>query len=246
LTSGSKPQIDRDFYDKSGYFETGAGHLLDSHSRFQQYRRREVLALCGDVSGARVVDLGCGWGTISFALAESAREVIGVDFAETSVRICRSRHDVARLPGLSFIQADARSTGLPGGAWDLVVAADLVEHLSPRDTIQVYAEALRLLRPGGRFVIWTPNPTHVLEALRRWGVLRADPTHIDYKTRPRVVTELEAAGFVIVRGVWRPSHLPGLRIVERLGQRWVPLLRRRVAVVAEAPSSVLRGARNST
>jgi 2-polyprenyl-3-methyl-5-hydroxy-6-metoxy-1,4-benzoquinol methylase len=246
LTSGSKPQIDRDYYDKSGYFETGAGHLLDSNSRFQQYRRREVLALCGDVSGARAVDLGCGWGTISFALAENAREVIGVDFAETSVRICRSRHDVARLPGLSFIQADARSTGLPGGAWDLVVAADLVEHLSPRDTIQVYAEALRLLRPGGRFVIWTPNPTHVLEALRRWGVLRADPTHIDYKALDRVVRELESVGFGIVRAGWVPSHLPLLRIAERFAQQWLPLLRRRVAVVAEAPSSVLRGARNST
>ena len=40
---------------------------IDPKSPFQRYRRREVLALCGDFEGVRAVDLGCGWGTISFA-----------------------------------------------------------------------------------------------------------------------------------------------------------------------------------
>ena len=231
--------IDREYYDQSGYFERNAQHLLDSNSPFQRYRRREVLALCGDVSASRIVDLGCGWGTISFALAEQAREVVGVDFAETSVRLCRSRQEVRRLPGLSFVQADARTTGLSGEAWDLVVAADLIEHLSPQETSDVYAEAYRLLRPGGRLVIWTPCPSHILERLRGWGVLRSDPTHIDYKTRDRVVTELERAGFRVVRAEWAPSHLPMLQLIERALQRWVPLLRRRIAVVGEAPGNPL-------
>jgi ubiquinone/menaquinone biosynthesis C-methylase UbiE len=229
--------IDREYYDRSGYFEKGAQHLLDPNSPFQRYRRREVLALCGDVSSSRVVDLGCGWGTVSFALAERAREVVGVDFAETSIRLCRSRHDVARLPGLSFVQADARSTSLEAGVWDLVVAADLIEHLRPEATTALYIEALRLLRPGGRLVIWTPSPTHILERLRRWGVLRADPTHVDYKTLARIVSELGAAGFKIERAEWAPSHVPVLRLLERAFQRWVPFLRRRVAVVGKVPEN---------
>lgn len=233
--SESPQQIDRDYYDRSGYFEKGARHLLDANSPFQRYRSREVLALCGDIAGLRAVDLGCGWGTISFALAERAREVVGVDFAETSLRICRSRQDAARFPGLSFVHADAKATGLPAASWDLVVAADLIEHLNPQDTIAVYAEALRLLRPRGRLVIWTPSPTHFLERLRRGGVLRADPTHIDYKTLERVVGDLEDAGFDVVLSGWRPSHLPGLRVLERVAHRWVPFLRRRVTVVARAP-----------
>jgi len=117
-----------------------------------------------------------------------------------------------------------------------VVAADLVEHLDPATTLRVYREALRLLRPGGRFVVWAPNPGHVLEFLRRRGILKADPTHIDYKTLPRVVAELERTGFRIHSAAHMESHLPLLSSVERLTQRLVPLLRRRVAVVAERPA----------
>lgn len=224
--------IDRAYYESSGYFEGGGSHLTDPDSRFHQYRIREVLRRCGPLEGQRAVDLGCGWGTISFALAEWAAEVVGVDFAEASIEICRARHDPEVHPGLRFLRGDARATGLEARAWDLVVAADLVEHLYPDDTLAVFREAARLLRPGGHFVVWTPSPTHFLEVLRRWGVLRRDPTHVDYETLDRVVEEVEATGFEVVRAEHVPSHLPGLRWLERLGQEHMPWLRRRVAVVA--------------
>ena len=224
--------IDETYYDASRYIEGGGSHLLDPTSRFQRYRIREVLRLSGPLKGLRAVDLGCGWGTISFALAESAESVVGIDFAEGSLRFCESRPGRERFSNLSFRRADARRTDLPPGEWDLVVAADLVEHLYPKDTLEVYREALRLLRVGGRFVVWTPSPTHVLERLRRWRILRPDPTHVDYKTLSRVRAELEACGFRVVLAEHVPSHLPLLSAVERVGQRWIHWLRRRVAVVA--------------
>ena len=229
--------IDRSYYETSGYFSQGGKHLLDPSSRFHLYRTHEVLNLCGDPTGIRAVDLGCGWGTISFALARSAEFVVGIDFAGASLRVCTSRHDPRDHPNLAFLQSDARRTGLRSGAWDLVVAADLVEHLYPQDTEDVYREAWRLLRPGGRFVVWTPSPTHVLEFLRRRAVLPADPTHVDYKTLDRARADLEDLGFHVVHAGHVPSHLPGVRAVERFGQRWVPWLRRRVAIAAEKPRS---------
>ncbi len=229
--------IDRSYYETSGYFGEGGEHLRDPSSRFHQYRTREVLNLCGDLAGVRAVDLGCGWGTISFALARGAKFVVGIDFARASLHVCTSRHDSDYHPTLAFIQSDARYTGLRSGAWDLVVAADLVEHLYPQDTDEVYREAWRLLRPGGRFVVWTPSPTHVLEFLRRWRVLPPDPTHVDYKTLGRLRTGLQDSGFHVVLARHVPSHLPGLRAVERIGQRCIPWLRRRVAIAAEKPKS---------
>jgi SAM-dependent methyltransferase len=161
--------------------------------------------------------------------------VVGVDFAAEAIRICEERLRREPLEGLSFLLGDAGETGLAGGDWDLIVAADLVEHLYPEDTLRVYEESYRLLRPGGRLLIWTPNPGHLLERLRFSGILRADPTHVDYKTLDRCLAELEGVGFLIRNAEHRPSHLPGVRWVETAAQRFVPLLRRRVLVVAERP-----------
>jgi SAM-dependent methyltransferase len=233
MASGDPPRsIDRGHYETSGYFEGGGTRFLDPESRFQRYRAREVLRLCEPLDGRRVVDLGCGWGTISFATARRAGRVVGVDFADAALQVCRRRLVSDARANLRFVQADAGNTGLQGGAWDLVVAADLVEHLYPEDSLRVYREVHRLLRSGGRFVIWTPNPGHVLERLRALRLLVPDPTHVDYKTLPRLVEELQAAGFAIERARYVPSHVPFLRTLERGMQRFIPLLRRRVAVVA--------------
>ena len=227
--------IDRCYYDTSGYFSQGGEHLRDPSSHFHLYRIHEVLNLCGDPAGVRAVDLGCGWGTISFALARYADFVVGIDFASESLRVCASRRDPRENSNLVFLQADARQTALRTGTSDLVVAADLIEHLYPDDTEAVYREAWRLLRPGGRFIVWTPSPTHIIELLRRSRILRHDPTHVDYKTLSRVRSDLAKIGFQIVQARHAPSHLPGFRALERIGQRWIPWLRRRVAVAAKKP-----------
>ncbi len=221
-------------YDRTGYFTRGGSHLLDPESPFHRYRTRNVLGLTGPVAGLRVVDLGCGWGTLSFALADAgASRVVGVDFSSEALRLCSARARSRPRAQLAFVRADAARTGLVGGAWDLVVAADLVEHLDPDTTRAVLREACRLLRPGsGRLVIWAPSPEHFLERLRSRGLLRPDPTHVDYKTLDRVVREVGEAGLEVEVARHVESHLPGLRILERATMRFVPIFRRRVAVVA--------------
>ncbi len=223
-----------DAYDRTGYFTRGGSHLLDPGSPFHRYRTRNVLRLTGPVAGLRVVDLGCGWGTLSFALAEAgASRVVGVDFSIEALRLCTVRARSQPTPQLGFIRADAARTGLVGGAWDLVVAADLVEHLDPQTTRAVLREACRLLRPGsGRLVIWAPSPEHFLERLRSRGILRPDPTHVDYKSLDRVVREVGDAGLHVEVARHVESHLPVLRILERMSMRFLPIFRRRVAVVA--------------
>lgn len=239
----SRDPTSREYYEESGYFLGGGAHLTNPESRFHRYRVRKVRELCGPLEGLRVVDLGCGWGTVSFALAREAGAVVGVDFARAAVEICQGRLGAEPRENLSFIRADARETGLPGGEWDLVVAADLVEHLPPEHTRAVYREARRLLRPEGRLVIWTPNPGHFLERLRAWGLLRPDPTHVDYKTLGRVTSELEEEGFAVEEAVHRESHLPVLGALERLLMAWLPPLRRRVGVRArKSPAEPGRGA----
>lgn len=231
-------RIDERFYDESTYFDA-ASHLVDFDSPFQRYRVRMVRRLVGPVEGQRVLDLGCGWGTISFSLAPDAAEVVGLDFSHRAVEACEARLGRLPTPGLRFMVADARSTGLEPESFDLVVAADLFEHLYPEDSEAVVAEASRVLAPGGRFAIWTPSRSHVLEILKNRNILlKRDVSHVDYKSMGRLLDMLVDAGFAVEKAYYAESHLPGLRVLERLGQRWLPPLRRRIAVLGSRPEGV--------
>ena len=164
--------------------------------------------------------------------------VVGVDFSEKSIEFCRRRLQAASRPNLRFVCADAGATGLAGAAYDLVLAADLFEHLYPDDSARVAMEAFRLLAPGGRFATWTPHRGHVLEVLKNRNILlRRDITHVDYKSMTDMQRLLSDAGFTIERAYYAESHVPGLRIVERILGPVVPLLRRRIAVLGKKPET---------
>ena len=231
-------RIGSDYYDRSGYFEVGAQHLADRASRFQRYRVLKVLEIHQPGTEDRVVDLGCGWGTFGFVLAPRVARIVGVDFSEKSIELCERRLAERPRDNLTFVRADAGDTGLEAGEWDLVIAADLFEHLYPEDSARVAREAFRLLRPGGRLAVWTPHRGHMIEILKsRNIVFRRDVTHVDYKSMARMKELLAGAGFEVERAYYAESHVPVLRSIERLLQRAVPVLRRRVAVLGRKPRS---------
>lgn len=230
-------RIGKSYDDQSAYFADGT-HMQDFDSRFQRYRVGKVLELHTPGPAKRVLDLGCGWGTISFALGPGVREVVGLDFSERAIAGCSARLGRLRLDNVSFVCADARATRLPPASFDSIVAADLFEHLYPEDSEAVAREAFRVLRPGGRIAVWTPCRTHILEVLKNNNVvLKRNVSHVDYKSMPRMKQLLGDAGFEIERAYFAESHVPGLVVAERLLQRWVPLLRRRIAVLAVKPEA---------
>lgn len=229
-------RIGQEYYDDSEYFEGGTEHLTDLDSPFQRYRIAKVLDIHRPGPQDRVLDLGCGWGTFGFALAERVGKVVGVDFSEKSIELCRRRLEASPRGNLTFVRADARDTGMDADSFDVVIAADLFEHLYPDDSEQVVEEAWRVLRPGGRFVVWTPHRGHLLEILKNNGIiLKPDPTHVDYKSMARLRKMLEGAGFAVEAAYYAESHLPGLRVAERLLMARVPWLRRRIAMLGRKP-----------
>ena len=232
----TEPHIGKEYYDRSDYFEVRAGHLTDMQSPFQRYRVQKVLDIYMPMSGQRVVDFGCGWGTFGFELSHRVAEVVGIDFSEKSIELCNSRLESDPRENLTFLCADAGDTGLEAESYDVVIAADLFEHLYPEDSTRVVEEAYRILKPGGRFSVWTPHRGHFLEVLKNRDILiKRDISHVDYKSLARLKDMMEQAGFGIERAYYAESHLPGLRIVERLLQGMVPLLRRRIAVLGQKP-----------
>jgi SAM-dependent methyltransferase len=134
--------------------------------------------------------------------------------------------------GAQFIRADAVRLPLRNGAAEVVLAADLTEHLDDVTLARILREAGRVLAPGGRLVLYTPDRHHFLERLRERGLMKQDPSHIGVRSAAELRSAVESAGFEHERAVWLPSHLPGLDLAERLLARHVPLLRRRIGLTA--------------
>ena len=232
----SEDRIGREFYDRTDYFEEGTEHLRDLESPFQRYRVDKVLQIYEPGREERVLDLGCGWGTFCWALAPRVREMVGLDFSQRSIDLCESRLADSGLKNVSFVCADARDTGLEPDSFHLIIAADLMEHLYPDDSRAVIAGAHRLLKRAGRLAVWTPHRGHILEILKaRDLILKRDVSHVDYKSMERLKDMLTEEGFLVEKAYYAESHLPGLRAVERALLSRIPMLRRRIAVLARKP-----------
>jgi ubiquinone/menaquinone biosynthesis C-methylase UbiE len=114
--------------------------------------------------GDRVLDLGCGEGNLTALLAGAGGRTLGVDVAEAALRRARRRH-----PQLSFelVPIDG-PLPLRDGTFDLVWASEVIEHVA--DTARWLSEIRRVLVPGGRLLLTTPN--HGRLALTMHGVDR--------------------------------------------------------------------------
>lgn len=99
----------------------------------------------------RLVDLGCGYGksTLPFALHAREAETIGVDLAAPALRLAAQLGADTQARNLRYVQADARTTGLPDGQADIVTTTMVLHELPPDAIEAMLREAHRLLRPGG-------------------------------------------------------------------------------------------------
>ncbi len=120
---------------------------LRAADRQQRAMREAYLSEIEFPMGARVLEVGCGTGPVTRALARWARvgEVVGVD--PSPVFIAKARELAAEMQNLSFQVADGRSLPFADASFDVVVFHTTLCHVpSPEHAL---AEAFRVLRPGG-------------------------------------------------------------------------------------------------
>lgn len=227
----------RAYYDEGGYFSKSA-HLESYRdlfgTRLSRFRIKKLLGLYAPGVSEEVLDLGCALGSVSFSLAPSCRTITGVDYSKTAIARAKELLKTSPFDNIVFTVGRADGLKFPDDSFDLIVCADLIEHLYPEVYLGALDECRRVLRKGGKLILWTPNRGHIIEVLKNRNiVLKKDVTHVDYKDMDRILADLERRNFSILKAFYSESHLPAFSLLEKAFMRWVPLLRRRIAVVAQ-------------
>src|SRR5690606_32254570 len=169
-----------DHYDDAYFADLSERYR--TRNRFARRRIANVLSLLPPLAGRTLIDLGCGMGTFTIEAAKRDALAIGIDPAPAAVQAARFVAQAERADRAYFVRADAARLPLGDGVADIVLAADLTEHLDDVTLARILREALRTLRPGGRLVLYTPERAHFLERLRDRGILKQDPSHIGVRT----------------------------------------------------------------
>lgn len=109
-------------------------------------RTQALIVKMMDLSGKKVVDLGCGAGVFSFRLSDAgATTVDAVDIAENALKRLREN----KKNGVMAIQDAMPDTTLADGAYDLVVCTELIADLPSDDYRLFFSELSRLVKPDG-------------------------------------------------------------------------------------------------
>ncbi|GHI04063.1 hypothetical protein AQI88_07735 [Streptomyces cellostaticus] len=118
--------------------------------------RPAMLRLAGDVSGLRVLDLGCGAGHYAAELLSlRAGQVVGVEGSETLLQAAQER--LADRAVLHHHDLEEPLAFLKDQSFDLALMALVYHHINAR--AQLLAEVRRVLRPGGTLLVSTTHPT---------------------------------------------------------------------------------------
>ncbi len=116
--------------------------------------RAGLLAAAALAPGARVLDVACGTGLVTFEAADAVGPtgwVCGTDLSDRMIDSARRNVQVRRLPNVEFLRADAQSLVLPDASVDVVLCALGLMYLPKPE--RALGEMRRVLRPKGRAVI---------------------------------------------------------------------------------------------
>jgi len=162
-----------------------------------------------DLKGHRVLDVGCGGGLLSEALAGCGAQVTGIDMAAPSLAVARAHMHQSGL-SIDYVEttAEAHAEEHPG-CYDVVTCMELLEHVP--EPASILEASARLVRPGGDLFFATVNRTWlswllvIVAAERVLGIVKKG-TH-DYR---KLVTPEELIQWGADAGLC-PENWSGLR-----------------------------------
>ena len=203
------------------------------------------------IAGKTVLDFGCGSGYGTARIAEYCAKVVGIDISADAVAYAKDKYRRGNLDYVAVPPVEEKALPFPDASFDVVLSFQVIEHV--RDVNAYLSEIRRVLKPGGTFVVATPDrSSRLFPGQKPWNMwhlyeysadaLRdvvarhfGDVTIKMMGGRPDVIA-LEARRTLSLRWILLPLTLPfipevlrvaGLNFVRQLGRHLArPLARK--------------------
>ena len=245
--AGKRPRVRADF---SAADEELAATLdnLDGADHYAGW----IFELIEPHLGAEVSEIGAGHGTFTGMLAAKAKRVVACDLSERCVSRLRERF--ADTESVQVLQGSVDSAAAHG-PFDSVILINVLEHIEDDDGALAEISE-RLLRPGGRLVLWVPafsllysDFDRKIGHYRRYRgpALRTQLSDAGYQVREvRYVNAVGAVAWLVLARLLRRTPTQGtpvkvfdryfVPVLKRLESRWHPPFGQSVLAVAVRPA----------
>jgi len=142
--------------------------LWRRRKRLYVYRNvvKAAESFLGGLEGRGILEVGCGRGATSLELARRGALVVGLDYSEEALAVCRSLERQNCTKGRAvFVKGDARKLPYAEESFDFVFSVGLIEHF--HDPAEILAEQHRVLRTGGYVLVQVPQKYSLYTALKK-------------------------------------------------------------------------------
>jgi SAM-dependent methyltransferase len=175
------------FYDE--VFQMNQGIQCKWH----HHKFRRIVKEIGDVS--RHLDFGCGPGTLTGLLPQRI-SAVGVDIAASQLSYAEKHY---AGPNREFIRIDSPQLPFPDQSVDSISCVEVIEHLELGLSGTIFSEFGRVLKPGGKLIVTTPNYGSLWPLVElmvnRFSKVSYEEQHITRFTRASLKALLKQSGF---------------------------------------------------